>query len=290
MPRTIPYSPSVRRRRLGAQLRRLRDDAGFTLASAAERLGMPRAKLGKLETSELKTVKAADLDAMLALYGVEEPQAREELHQLARDAKIRGWWWKYRDLFGPEPLPDFEAEASVIRTYEPQVIPGLLQTPEYAEAVFRGGRYTSPEQIARQVEARMERREILNRFESPARLSAVVDEAALRRPMGSAEVMRAQFDYMLRIGQLPNVDIHVLPFSAGAHAALGGGFVILDFPEPLDPTIVYVDTVGSGLFEESPDEVGQYEAVFGDVTAAALTTVASAEFIEALKEESEPHA
>jgi transcriptional regulator with XRE-family HTH domain len=287
MARTTPYSPSVRRRRLGAQLRRLRDDAGFTLASAAERLGMPRAKLGKLETSELKTVKPSDLDAMLALYAVEDAQARELVELLARDAKIRGWWWKYRDLFGPEPLPDFEAEASVIRTFEPQVIPGLLQTPEYAEAVFRGGRYTSPERIVRQVEARMERREILQRFDSPARLWAVIDEAALRRPMGGPEVMRTQCEYLLRVGALPNIDLHVLPFAAGAHAALSGSFVILDFPEALDPTIVYTDTVGSGLFEESPDEVGQYETVFGDVTAAALTTAASAEFIEAIQKESD---
>lgn len=233
-------------------------------------------------------MKPADFDALLTLYNVTDEDTREALHQLARDAKIRGWWWKYRDVFGTEPLPDFETEASLIRTYQIATIPGLLQTPEYAAAVFRGGRYTASDQIQRQVEARMERREILHRFERPPRLCAVIDEAALRRPIGGDQVMRTQFEYLLRIGALPNIDVQVLPFEAGAHAALGNAFTILDFPEQLDPTIVYTDNVGSGLFEEARDEVDRHIAVFGDVQAAALTTQRSAEFIEdILKQESE---
>ncbi len=189
---------------------------------------------------------------------------------------------------GREPLPDFEAEASQIRTYEVATVPGLLQTPEYAEAVFRGGRYVSGEHIQRQVEARMERREILQRFEDPPRLWAVIDEAALRRPIGSAEVMRTQCEYLLRVGQLPHIDLQVLPFSAGAHAALGSPFTILDFPEPLDPTIVYSDSVGSGTFEEDAAEVAQYVAIFSEVQGASLSTLTSAQFIkDILSEESE---
>ncbi|MBB4935634.1 transcriptional regulator with XRE-family HTH domain [Lipingzhangella halophila] len=283
------YSPTVRRRRLGTQLRRLREDAGYKLSDVGDALGWARAKVGRLETSELKTVKNGDLDALLRLYGVEDPAARESLHQLAREAKHKGWWWRYRDVFrGREPLPDFEAEASQIRTYEVATVPGLLQTPEYAEAVFRGGRYTSAEHIQRQVEARMERREILQRHEGQARLWAVIDEAALRRPIGSAEIMRTQFEYLLRIGQLPNIDIQVLPFAAGAHAALGRPFTILDFPESQDPTIVYTDSVGAGQFEEDTGEVAQYVATFSDVQGASLSTVASAQHIEGvLSEESE---
>ncbi|MFW5415083.1 helix-turn-helix domain-containing protein [Nocardiopsis sp. CNT-189] len=280
MARTQSYSPSVRRRRLGAQLRQLREQAGYTLQQAADRLDWARAKVGRVETSELKTVKPSDLDAMLSLYGVEDDAAREAMHQLARDAKQKGWWWKYRDIFGAEPLPDFEAEASLIRTYEVATIPGLLQTPEYAEAVFRGGRLTSPGHLQRQVDARMERREILTRFEAPPRLWAIIDEAALRRPLGGADVMRKQFQYLLRVGQLPNIDIQVLPFSVGAHAALGSPISILEFPDPLDRPIVYTDSVGSGLFEEDPDEVADCVALFADVQAAALTTVQSAAFIE----------
>ena len=285
MARTQAYSPSVRRRRLGAQLRQLREQAGYTLQQAADRLDWARAKVGRVETSELKTVKPSDLDAMLTLYGIEDEQAREAMHQLARDAKEKGWWWKYRDVFGAEALPDFEAEASLIRTYQVATVPGLLQTPEYAEGVFRGGRLTAPENIRRQVDARMERREILTRFDDPPRLWAIIDEAALRRPIGGAEVMRRQCDYLLRVGQLPNIDIQVLPFSIGAHAALGSPITILEFPDPMDRPIVYTDSVGAGLFEEDPEEVANSVALFADVQAAALTTVQSAEFIETIMSE-----
>lgn len=281
------YSPTVRRRRLGTQLRRLREESGNTLHGVSSQLGWARAKVGRIETSELKTVKPADLDALLDLYKVREPDDRASLHQLAREAKHKGWWWKYRDIFGPEPLPDFEAEASQIRTYEVATVPGLLQTPEYAEAVFRGGRYTSYEQVQRHVEARMERREILQRFENPPRLWTVIDEAALRRPIGGPDVMRTQIEYLLRVGQLPHIDLQVLPFAVGAHAALGRPFTILDFPESLDPTIVYSDSVGAGTFEEDPAEVAQYLATFSDIQGASLSTVASAQRIEGILEESE---
>lgn len=232
-----------------------------------------------METSELRTVKPADLDQLLTLYNVDDEATREAMHQLAREAKQKGWWWKYRDVFGSEPLPDFEAEASAIRTYQIAIIPGLLQTPEYAEAVFRGGRYTSLEHIQRQVDARMARREILTRFDSPPRLWAIIDEAALRRPIGGWDVMATQLEYLLRVGQLPNIDIQVLSFESGAHAALGAAFTILDFPEPLDPTIVYTDNLGSGLFEESPEEVAIHTDTFAEIQAAALTTVQSAQYL-----------
>lgn len=282
------YSPSVRRRRLGRHLRRLRDDAGFTMAHVSERLGWAKAKVGKLETSELKTVKPGDLDSLLTLYNVEENEQREALHQLARDAKQKGWWWKYRDVFGAESLPDFETEANLIRTYQVAIVPGLLQTPEYAEGVFLGGRYTSPDKIKRQVDARMERREILTRYEAPPRLVAVIDEAALRRPMGDWSVMTGQFEYLLRIGQLPNIDIQILPFSAGPHASLGMSFTLLDFPDPLDAPIAYTDSVASGVFEETEAELERYTATFGELQGAALSTVQSARFIEdILSEESD---
>lgn len=282
------YSPSVRRRRLGRHLRSLRDKAGYTMADVSQRLGWAKAKVGKLETSELKTVKPSDLDSLLTLYGVEDDKQREALHQLARDAKQRGWWWKYRDVFGAESLPDFETEASLIRTYEVAIVPGLLQTPEYAEGVFLGGRYTSPDKIKRQVDARMERREILTRYERPPRLVAVIDEAALRRPMGDRDVMRGQFEYLLRIGQLPNIDIQVLPFAVGPHAALGMSFTLLDFPDPLDAPIAYTDSVASGVFEETDAEVESYTTTFGELQGAALSTVQSARFIEdILSEESD---
>src|SRR5690606_35161084 len=160
--------------------------------------------------------------------------------------------------------PDFEAEASLIRTFEAQVVPGLLQTPQYAEALLRGGRYTDPETVRQKVEARMARRDILTRPE-PARLRAVIDEAALRRPIGGTETLRGQLAHLLYMAQLPNIDVQVLPLDAGAHAALGAPFTLLDFPDPLDLPIVYIDTAGEGVFLEDPEEVEAHSATFGDI-------------------------
>ena len=284
MPRA--YSPSVRRRRLSAQLRRLREAAGLTLAEAAEQAGMPRAKLGRIETCESKTVKATDLDRLLDIYDVSDAE-RASLHQLAREAGQKGWWWRYRDVFGETPLPDFEAEASLIRTYEVATVPGLLQTPAYAEAVFLGGRLAEVERIRRQVEARIARREILTRIDDPPRLWAVIDEAALRRPIGGPAVMAEQLRYLLRVAQFPNVDVQLLPFAAGAHAALGMPFTILEFPNPTDLAIVYVDTVDSGVIEERPEAVANYLATFSDVQGSSLSTVQSARAIEGILSEYE---
>lgn len=283
--RTPTYSPTVRRRRLGMQLRRMREEAGLTVAAAAERAGMSRAALGKIETAETRRVPLRQIDALVMAYGIPDDHA-EALRQLARDAGERGWWWKYRDVFGHDSLPDFEAEASLIQTYEIATIPGLLQTPEYAEALFRGGPLTSPDHIERQVEARMRRREILHRHDSPPRLWAVLDESTIRRPIGGVEVMRGQLEYLLRVGQYPNIDIQVLPFAVGAHPGLGVSFTVLEFAEPLDPTIVYTDSIGSGIFEEDPAEVGRYLGTFRHVQAAATSTVDSAQVIRAILEES----
>lgn len=284
--RSPTYSPTVRRRRLGMQLRRMREEVGLTGAEASERAAMSRAALGKIETAETRRVPARQIDALVVAYGIPDDQA-EALHQLARDAGERGWWWKFRDVFGHDSLPDFEAEAAVIETYEIATVPGLLQIPEYAEAIFRSGPVTTGDKIDRQVEARMRRREILHRHDDPPRLWAVIDEAALRRPIGGPEVMRAQLDYLLRVGQYPNIDLQVLPFSAGAHPALGIAFTILAFRERLDPDVVYTDTLGAGQFEEDPAEVDRYAATCRHLQAAALSTVMSARFIERIRHESE---
>jgi len=273
-----PHSPTLRRRRLSAELKRAREEAKITSTSAAKSLGWAAGKLSMIENAETQKVKSDDLDKMLDLYQVTDPGKREALHALAKDAKVRGWWSKYKEVFGPQSLPDFEAEASAIRTFEGLVIPGLLQTPDYARSVVQGGRYTSAEEVERRVKARMERRDILTRFK-PASLRAVVDEAALHRVVGSSEVMSDQLRHLLHMAELPNIDFQVLPFSAGAHAALTVPFSILNFPDPLDAPIVFVDTASGGLFLEESDEVETHSVTFGDVQGSAMSSAQSARVI-----------
>ncbi|WP_285730437.1 helix-turn-helix transcriptional regulator [Nocardiopsis sp. ATB16-24] len=284
-----PHSPTLRRRRLSAELKRAREEAKVTSANAAKSLGWAAGKLSMIENAETQKVKADDLDKMLDLYQVTDPGKREALHALARDAKVRGWWSKYKEVFGPQSLPDFEAEASAIRTFEGLVIPGLLQTPDYARAVIQGGRYTSEEEIERRVKARLERRDILTRFK-PASLRVTLDEAVLHRVVGSSEVMAEQLRHLLHMAKLPNIDLQVVPFDAGAHAAFVAPFSILNFPDPLDAPIVFVDTASGGLFLEESDEVEAHSVTFGDVQGSAMSAAQSARLITEVLEtlESKP--
>lgn len=278
MPMQHPRSPSIRRRRLSTELRRARDAAGLTTTQVAQKLKWATGKLSKIETAETQAVKAADLDKMLDLYKVTDPAFRESMHQLAREAKERGWWAKYKDVFKNEALPDFEAEASTLCAYETHVIPGLLQTPDYARAIFQGGRYTSEEEINRRVEARMARREILNRF-NPVHMRAVIDECALRRVIGDSEVMADQLKHLLHMAKMPHIDVQILPLDVGAHASLSMPFMILDFPNPIDPTIVCVETLTDALYLELPENVQRYTVTFGDVQGSAVNASRSAKMI-----------
>lgn len=272
------HSPTLRRRRLSAELKRARSESKMTTTQVVKQLQWAAGKLSKIENAETQTVKADDLDVLMDLYNITDTAQRDALHALAKDAKVRGWWSKYREVFGPQSLPDFEAEASTIRTFESSVIPGLLQTPEYTSALLQGGRFTEPEAISRRVDARVERRQILTRF-SPVRLRVVMDEAALRRPMGSRETMAEQMRHLLYMAKLPNLDVQVLPFSAGSHAALVASFSIMEFPEPSDLPIVFIETATGGLFLEDIEEVEQHSVTFSDAQGSALSTTQSARFI-----------
>ncbi|WP_116247806.1 helix-turn-helix transcriptional regulator [Nocardiopsis sp. FIRDI 009] len=275
-----PYSPSIRRRRLSSELRRLRVESGLTLTEAAKQAGLGRSNLGKMEQAESKTVPAAALDKLLDLYKVHDSQVREAMHALARDAKQRGWWSKYKGLFDDDrALPDFEAEASTVRTFAALCVPGLLQTPEYAHALFEGGRYTSLPAIERRVAFRMARREILTRVR-PAHFRAILDEAALRRLIGGPDVMYAQLMHLLHMAEMPHIDVQVIPFRAGSHAGLTAPFTILDFPDPRDSSIVYVGTIAGSVFFEQEDEVERYNVNYGDLQGSALSTKQSAALIQ----------
>ncbi|KUP97482.1 helix-turn-helix domain-containing protein [Thermobifida cellulosilytica] len=271
-------SPNVRRRRLGQVLRGLREQAGMTLEEAAQKANVPRSTLGRIETADARRLRASDLDALADLYKVDQ-KTREAMHQLAQQSKERGWWSKYRDVFGDQALPDWEAEASMIRTFEALTIPGLFQTPEYATAVFQAGRAIREEDVVRRVEARMKRREIFN-WIKPPHMVAVIDEGALRRLVGGPEVMREQLVHLKNMAHRHHIDIQVLPYAAGAHLALAGPFTILDFPSPKDQPIVYVGTAADDLFLEQPDEIERYNVAFSNVQGVALSTALSVEFID----------
>lgn len=273
-----PRSPSLRLRRLSAELRRSRQAANLTASQVAKEVGWTHPKVTKMETGASKRINPDDLDKLMNLYGITDPERRECMQALAKDARLRGWWSKYKDVFKNESLPDFETESSLLRTYQSQVIPGLLQTPEYTEAIFRGGRYTDPLEIERRVEARMARREILTRFD-PVRLRAVIDESALQRLVGGPKILIRQLNHLLHMAQMPHVDIQMLPLSKGAHSGLTAPFTILDFPNPLDTPIVCVETLVDALYLEEPHEVELYSATFGDIQASAISAAETAEYV-----------
>ncbi|MEU3016269.1 helix-turn-helix transcriptional regulator [Nocardiopsis sp. NPDC007018] len=271
-------SPNIRRRRLGHVLRGLREEAGLTLDAAAKGAGVPRSTLGRMETAEARRLRNSDLNALADFYQVSS-ETREGMHGLAREAKERGWWSKYKDVFGERALPDWEAEATAIRTFEPQLIPGLFQTPRYAAAIFRGGRVTADENIERLVEARVNRQQILNRIHPP-RMTAVIDEAALHRLVGGREVMKEQLVHLSHLAVRHNIDVQVLPYAAGEHLGMEGAFTILEFSEPRDTPIVFVETATTGLALETPEELDAYNLAFSNVQGVALSTSLSATFID----------
>ncbi|MBB6170228.1 transcriptional regulator with XRE-family HTH domain [Nocardiopsis mwathae] len=272
------YSPSVRRRRLAAELRRARDLSGLTGLRAAKELGWPHSKLTKIESAK-QGVKAADLEALMDLYKVGDRDTREAMLRLARESKERGWWWKYRDIFGERALPDFEAEASGIRCWQAQLVPGLLQTPDYIEAVFRAGNAQDDAVVQRHVQGRIERQHILNGVHPP-RFAAILDEGALRRQIGGREVLHEQLQHLCNMATRHNIDLRVLPFVAGEHQASNGSFTVLDFPNPLDVPVAFTETVTASMFVEEPAEIATYNDVWSNLQGAALTQARSAEFIQ----------
>ncbi|WP_344162930.1 helix-turn-helix transcriptional regulator [Nocardiopsis rhodophaea] len=272
------YSPSVRRRRLSAQLRAYRERKKLTASKAGAALGWPQQKISKIESGEQKRLPAAELDLLLDLYEVRDSAEREALHECARLAKERGWWSKYKDAF-PGGLPDFEAEASAIRAYEAQVLPGLLQTPDYAEAVFRDYKLREEVEIRRLVEARIARQSILNKIDPPD-YTAVIDEAALKRIVGSSNVMVTQLRHLTHMAARHNVDIYVLPFTAGAHAATSGSFTIMDFPDPMDASLAYVDTPTLTMYLEEDDDLRVFNSMLSRAQSAALSPQLSLNLVE----------
>ncbi|CAM3622206.1 helix-turn-helix transcriptional regulator [Nocardiopsis rhodophaea] len=272
------YSPSVRRRRLAAELRKARELREYTGARAAKKLGWPHSKLTKIEAAK-QGIKPADLVELMDLYEISETDTREAMLRLARESKERGWWWKYRDIFGERALPDFEAEASAIRCWEAQLAPGLLQTPDYIDAVFRAGNAHDDAVVRRHVAGRIERQQILNGV-NPPRFSAILDEGALRRQVGGREVLLEQLQHLCNMATRHNIDLRVLPFTSGEHQASNGSFAILEFPNPLDVPVAFAETVTASMFVEELAEIATYNDVWANLQGAALTQARSVQFIQ----------
>jgi transcriptional regulator with XRE-family HTH domain len=264
-------SPTVRRRRLALELRRLREAARLTCEEVAERLECSASKISRVETGRV-SVSPRDVRDMLEIYGIPQDQ-RESLVQLARDSRQKGWWHAYSDTIQPQfaTYLGLESAASEIRIYEVSLIPGLLQTEDYARTVISAGMVNSShEGIDRRVELLMARQPALTRADPP-KLWAVLDEAALRRRVGGAGLMRLQLDYLLGVASLPNVAVQVIPFGGGAHPAMGRPFVVLVFPERADPDVVYLEDLTSALYLEDVDEVDRYNVFFNHLRATALS-------------------
>ncbi len=261
------YSPTVRRRRLSGELRRLRDQAQLTIDDVAEKLSCSASKISRIETGHV-SVTPRDTREMLKLYGV-EPDQLEALVQLAKEARKKGWWHSYNEVF-TGAFVGLEAETSSLRAYQALLVPGLLQTEDYMRAVITAARPDATEpHVEKRVKARLARQRLLTDIDPP-RYWAVIDEAVLCRTVGGLEVMHAQLNFLISRASLPHVTIQVLPFSAGAHAGMEGPFLILGFPEQGDPDVVYVDNTTSGIYLEEPAEILRYTLMFDHLRAAAL--------------------
>ncbi|RQW86226.1 transcriptional regulator [Micromonospora globispora] len=251
--------PTVLRMLLGAQLRRLREGAGVTREGAGWEIRSSESKISRMELGRVG-FKERDVADLLTLYGVTAADEREALLKLARDANSPGWWHRYGDVLPSwfQSYLGLEAAAALIRTYEVQFVPGLLQTPEYARAVILlGHRSAAPDEVDRRVSLRMARQELLRR-PHPPQLWAVVDEAALRRPIGGPEVMRGQLSALIEATKSPHIRLQVVPFEAGGHAAAGGAFTILRFGDQDLPDIVYIEQLTSAIYLDKREDLDYY--------------------------------
>ncbi|GHA37194.1 transcriptional regulator [Streptomyces tauricus] len=278
----MQYGPAVRRRKLGAELRALRARAGLTSGEAARLVGWHQSKVSRIETGR-SGVKPADVRRLLDAYDVRDPELYELLVVLAGadDDGRHHWWHAYRGLL-PSTYSDFislESQAGAMRTLENSVVPGLLQTPEYAREVTRAAVDGAHDgKVDALVEVRLARQDVL-RSNKPLRLSAVLDEAVLRRTVGGPEVMARQLDRLREAAHLPHVRIQVLPFGVGAHVGVTGPFVIFSFPNRSDLDVVVLDHLTSSLYLEQREDLRSYEEAFNSLQGQALSPEDTLDFI-----------
>jgi transcriptional regulator with XRE-family HTH domain len=276
----VTMGPTVRRRRLGSELRKLREDHSIKLEEVAERLGVAASTLSRIETGKAPT-KSIYLTAMLEMYGVSDPAQRQILVDMAREGHRKGWWSVYDDVLptGFGIYVGLEAEAASVRSFEGEVIHGLFQTPDYARAILREMQVRdTDEQVERLIDLRMKRQDVLER-DPPLDVWLILDESVIRRTIGGPAVMRDQLTRLVEAGKKPHVTLQVLPFASGSHAGLRGSFSILEFPERADSDVAYVESVAGIIYLEKEREVRTCAEAFDRLRAAALSPGQSMDLI-----------
>lgn len=274
-------SPTVRQRRLGSEIKKARREAGFTLEQAAAALEIAHTTLGRWESAETR-LPVARVAELLGLYGGSEAY-RLALEEIARKVRTRGWWASYSDVLAPS-FAELEDDASSIRIWQVQLIPGLLQIPAYARTLISMDA-TDEAEIDRRLQAREHRKAILARSDAP-NLEVLLEEAVLRRPVGGREVMRGQLAALLELGERPNVSIRVLPFESGGYPFIGNGSVmVFGFPRAIDPDVAYIESFAGGLFVEAPDQVRGCSEKVREISDEALSGEDSAARIRAIAKE-----
>jgi transcriptional regulator with XRE-family HTH domain len=268
-------SPTVRRRELGALLRALRTERGFTVDQVAERLLCSSSKVSRMETGQ-RGATARDVRDLCELYGVDDPAERARMTRLAAEGKQQGWWQSYELAFAT--YVGLEQDATVIESFKSTTVPGLLQTAGYARAMHESGvPEFSPERIDQLIQVRLTRQRALTK-DPPLRLSAVIDEPVLRRLVGGHRVMRDQLQRLVEAAQSPNVTIRVIPFSVGAHPAMESSFDVLEF-DTVTPSLVYVEGLAGNMYLERPEDLQRYKQVFERLCDIALSPQESIELM-----------
>jgi transcriptional regulator with XRE-family HTH domain len=263
-------SSTVRRILLGSLLRRLRESKNISMREAGYHIRATESKISRLETGKV-SFKERDVEDLLTFYGVSDGKERDQVLDLVREANTLGWWHSFGEVLPSwfEAFVGLESAASVVRAYEVQFIPGLLQCPEYVDAVVSTNRTQTAADLKRRIELRQRGLPPLERADAPV-LWAVLDEAALRRPIGGPEVMEAQIAYLIEQATRPNVTIQLLPYSVGAHAAEGGAFTLLRFAEADLPDVVYLEHLTGAQYIERPEDVEQYARAMDRISVDAL--------------------
>jgi len=278
--------PTVHRMMLGSLLHRLRTDAEVTADQAAEAIRGSRSKISRMENGRVG-FKVRDVEDLLQLYQVADPQLREKVMALVRQANAPGWWSRYADVTADwfAEYLGLETAASLIRSFEMQFVHGLFQTREYARAVtLLGHSAATPEEIDRRVALRARRQALLTGPDAP-KVWSILDEGALRRPVGGRAVMRRQLDRVIELADLLNVTIQVVPFDAGGHAGAGGSFTMLRFLAEEVPDIVYIEQLTSALYLDKREDVDHYLEVMDSLGAEALTPAELLSLIVKIRDE-----